>query len=96
MSDIALKLNKKGRGGFVIEKNGEQLAKMVISVQNAILTVYHTEVSESLQNQGLAASLFSEMVSYARKNKLKVIPSCSYVLAQFKRHPSDYEDIWNK
>ena len=68
MPNIALKLNKKGRGGFVIEKNGKRLGEMVISDQNAILTVYHTEVAEALQNQGVAASLFSEMVSYARKN----------------------------
>jgi hypothetical protein len=35
------------------------------------------------------------MVDYARKNKLKVIPLCPYVHAQFKRHPKEYADVWN-
>lgn len=96
MSGIELKLDKNNRGSFVIEENGEQLAEMVVSVENKVLTVYHTEVAETLQNQGVAASLFSEMVKYAREKNLKVIPSCSYVLAQFKRHPDEYNDIWIK
>jgi predicted GNAT family acetyltransferase len=36
------------------------------------------------------------MVDHARKNGLKVIALCPFVHAQFKRHPEQYEDIWNK
>jgi predicted GNAT family acetyltransferase len=36
------------------------------------------------------------MVDYARKNSLKVIPLCPYVLLQFQRRPDDYKDIWLK
>ena len=36
------------------------------------------------------------MVDYARKHDLKVIPLCPYVHAQFKRHPDEYADVWNK
>ncbi len=34
------------------------------------------------------------MVDYTRKNGLKVIPLCPYVLAQLQRHPEEYADIW--
>lgn len=96
MQDIELKLNDAGQGAFVIEKDGERLAEMVIAIQNKNLTVYHTEVTEQLKGQGVASALLKKMVTYARENNLKVIPLCPYVLAQFKRHPHQYADIWNQ
>jgi predicted GNAT family acetyltransferase len=44
----------------------------------------------------VAQQLLNHMVEYAREHKLKVIPLCPYVLAQFKRHPEKYVDLWNK
>ena len=96
MDDIQLKLNENGRGAFVIEKEGERLAEMEIGIQNGNLTVFHTEVADLLKGQGIASKLLSTMVSYARENNLKVIPLCPYVQAEFKRHPDQYQDIWNK
>jgi len=69
---------------------------MVISISNNELTVYHTEVDEAFAGQGLAKVLLDEMVAYVRANALKAIPLCPYVLAQFKRHPEEYADIWKK
>ena len=40
--------------------------------------------------------LLEKMVSYAREENKKVIPKCSYVHAQFKRHADEYKDIWLK
>jgi predicted GNAT family acetyltransferase len=96
MNDIQLKINDNGKGAFVIEDNGEQVAEMAIGISGENLTVYHTEVDERLKGQGIATRLLADMVDYARKNKLKVIALCPYVLAQFKRHPEQYADIWNQ
>ena len=96
MNDIQVKLSANGQGAFFIEENNERVAEMVIGIAGSNLTVYHTEVSDKLQGQGVAAKLLSAMVDYARANKLKVIALCPYVLAQFKRHPEKYTDIWNQ
>lgn len=96
MNDISLKLDTDGRGSFFIDQAGERLAEMVISIRDNNLTVFHTEVSEKLKGQGIASTLLSAMVDYAREHQLKVIPLCPYVSAQFKRHPELYNDIWNK
>ena len=96
MNDVQLKLDDTGKGAFVIEENGERLAEMELAVRDGNLTVYHTEVADALKGQGIAAKLLSEMVGYARREHLKVIPLCPYVLAQFKRQPDQYQDIWNK
>lgn len=96
MNEISLKLNEAGRGAFFLEENGEMLAEMEISVGNGNLTVYHTEVADKLKGKGVAGELLSTMASYAREKKLKVIPLCPYVNAQFRRHPEEYADIWKK
>jgi predicted GNAT family acetyltransferase len=96
MNAIKLQLNPQGRGAFYIEDQGERIAFMEISIVNGQLTVFHTEVAEKLKGQGIATKLVEHMVKYARENNLKVVPLCPYVLAQFKRHPDTYADIWKK
>jgi predicted GNAT family acetyltransferase len=96
MNDVTLKLNEKGEGGFYIMDGDEQLGEMAISVSGNDLSVYHTEVAAKAEGKGLAKKLLESMVNYARNNKLKVIPYCPFVLAQFKRHPHDYADLWSK
>jgi len=96
MNEIILKLDDNGKGAFVIEENNERIAEMAIGISGENLTVYHTEVSEKLKGKGVASQLLTKMVAYARENKLKVIPLCPYVLAQFKRHPEEYADVWNQ
>jgi predicted GNAT family acetyltransferase len=96
MNTIQLKLNDQKRGAFLIEEGDERLAEMVVAIMDHRLVVYHTEVSEKLRGEGIAAKLLEEMVKYARSNQLKVVPLCPYVLAQFKRHPDQYKDVWEQ
>lgn len=96
MKEIELKLEPNGKGTFVLEEGDTRVAEMVIGISGNNLTVYHTEVSEQLKGQGVAAKLLASMVAYAREHKLKVIALCPYVNAQFKRHPEQYADIWNQ
>lgn len=96
MSNIQFKLSDQNRGSFFIEDNGEKLAEMVIAISDGNLIVYHTEVSSKLKGQGIGAQLMQKMSEYARSNKLKIVPLCGFVHAQFKRHEDEYKDIWNK
>ena len=96
MEEIQLKLNEKNHGGFYIVDGEEKLGEMEISIAGDKLTVHHTEVSPKLEGKGFAKKLLAAMVDYARKSDLKVIPLCPFVNAQFKRHPDEYADIWNK
>jgi uncharacterized protein len=96
MNAIELKLNAQKKGSFVIDDNDTRLAEMAIGIIGENLVVYHTEVADKLKGQGVAPKLLTEMVDYARTNKLKVVPLCPYVHAQFKRHPDQYADVWNR
>jgi uncharacterized protein len=96
MSEIEFDLKPNGRGAFFIAVQGDRFAEMEFGISGKDLTVYHTTVSDTLKGQGVAAKLLSAMIEYARTNNLKVIPLCSYVSAQFNRHPEEYADSWNK
>jgi len=96
MSAIQFQIDDNGRGSFFMDEDGKRVAEMVISVLGNNLTVYHTEVSETLQGKGVSTQLLEAMVKYVRDNNLKVIPLCPYVSVQFKRHPEKYTDIWNQ
>ena len=94
MNDVSLTLNEQKKGAFIIKEGEKQLGEMVVSISGNNLTVYHTEVVPEAEGKGLAKKMLQEMVDYARKNSLKVIPLCPYVHAQFKRHPDEYADLW--
>lgn len=96
MNSIELKLNTERRGAFVIEEGENKLAEMAVAIADGNLIVYHTEVAEQLRGEGIAGKLLDKMIDYARANNLKVVPLCSYVHAQFSRHPDKYADMWNK
>ena len=96
MEEIKLVLNVKNHGAFYVMNGNEQLGEMEVSISGSNLTVYHTEVSEKAEGKGYAKKLLNAMVDHARKNGLKVIALCPFVHAQFKRHPEEYADVWNK
>ncbi|WP_407643488.1 N-acetyltransferase [Cohnella endophytica] len=43
----------------------------------------------------IARDLLRLVVDDARKQDKRIIPTCSYALAQFKRH-AEYGDVWQK
>lgn len=94
MEVVQLALDEKKYGRFFIKENDEQIAEMQIGISGNDLTVYHTEVLPQAEGKGLAKMLFLAMIDYARQHQLKVIALCPYVLAQFKRHPDEYADVW--
>jgi uncharacterized protein len=96
MEEIKLTLNKAGKGGFYMSRDGRQIGEMVLEVKGDHMTVFHTEVKEEEEGKGYAKRLFEEMVKHARGNHLKVTAVCPYVRAQFMRHKQNFADIWNR
>lgn len=93
--NIQFKIDKN-LGCFFIEKDGKQIAELDFEIEDNLLNAYHTGVRPELEGQGIAGKLFDEMVKYARENGYKVIPSCSYISAKFRRNPDKFADIWHR
>lgn len=96
MFEVNLELDDNGKGAFKLTEDGTEVGEMVVGILGASMRVYHTEVDPAFEGKGLAKKLLETMAAYARENNLKVTPLCEYVHAQFKRHPEEFTDIWNR
>ncbi|MFW5841838.1 MAG: GNAT family N-acetyltransferase [Bacillota bacterium] len=57
-----------------------------------IIIANHTFVDPKMRGQNVARILLDKLAAYARKNDLKIHPTCSYVARIFEKEDS-YDDI---
>ncbi|MEO6549131.1 MAG: GNAT family N-acetyltransferase [Ferruginibacter sp.] len=93
MQEVSIEINEKGPGALYIMDGNEKLGEMTVTKNEKQLTINHTEVFAT-EGKGLGKLLLNEMVGYAREHHLKVVPLCTFVHEQFKRHPKLYTDVW--
>lgn len=96
MAEVKFQKDGAEPAAFNLFDQDQKIGEMIVEILDGNLKVYHTEVDEDQEGNGYAKLLLKAMSDYARSNQLKVIPLCSYVATQFKRHPDEYGDIWNK
>jgi len=51
------------------------------------IIIDHTGVPPEYEGRGIAARLVKRAIADAREEGFKITPLCSYVVAQFRRHP---------
>jgi predicted GNAT family acetyltransferase len=56
------------------------------------LVIPHVESPPPLRGRGTAARLMQGLAETAREEGIKLIPTCSYAAAWFRRHP-DFKDV---
>lgn len=52
----------------------------------------HTEVGDELKGKGAGKLLLDQLVTFARKNKLRIMPLCPFVKAQFEKSNA-FDDV---
>jgi predicted GNAT family acetyltransferase len=52
-----------------------------------IMVIDHTGVPPAFRGTGIAQLLVDRMIADARAEGTRIVPLCSYVAAQFQRHP---------
>ena len=52
----------------------------------------HTGVEDSLRGLGVGKALVERLVADARAEDFRIVPQCSFVKAQFQRHP-EWSDV---
>ena len=82
-------MEMKHEDNFINLYDGEKLAGHIeyVVMENNVIDVIHTIVSEDYQGQGIAGKLFKELVTYVKTNNLKMIPTCSYIKHQIDKNP---------
>lgn len=82
-----------GGGRYVIRLGGGAEAELSYQRRgDGPLVVTHTGVPPAFEGQGIAAQLVDALIADARAQGFKITPLCSYVAAQFRRHP-EWQDL---
>ena len=57
-----------------------------------LISLDHTSAPPPIESQGVAAKLTQSALEFARAEKLRVVPACSYAAAYIRKHP-EYQDL---
>ena len=66
-------------------------AQLTYAHEGEDLDLVHTDVPEALEGQGYGSALVRAALDYARRERIRVIPSCPFVAGYLARHPEDAE-----
>ncbi|MEO5985329.1 MAG: GNAT family N-acetyltransferase [Ferruginibacter sp.] len=81
------------KGSFFLEQNNKQVALMTYHLSESTMVIEHTEVDPSLQGENIGMQLVNAAVNYARDNKMKIKPLCSFVASVLNKDKDKYADI---
>ena len=70
----------------------EAIGRLTYQRRGDVLVADHTLVPPEIGGRGVAARLVEALIADAREEGNKIVPQCSYVEAQFRRHP-DWADL---
>lgn len=93
MASPKTRTSQKSR--FEYEENGETAWHEFEIDSEGWMTLWHTEVPESLRGRGIAAMLAKTALDYARDNNLKVDVICPLVAGFIRKHP-EYQSLVGK
>lgn len=78
-----------GHGRYLIRLDSGATAEMDYIVRGPDLRDFnHTFVPDEFRGSGVAGQLMARAIADARAQGFRIIPTCSYVAAQFLRHPA--------
>ena len=81
---------------FTLMEDGQEVGRITFVPQApGTLIVDYIFLEDRLRGQGHAEQLVQRIVEHARENGQKIVPTCPYVYAQFRRNAS-YHDVWKK
>jgi predicted GNAT family acetyltransferase len=81
------------RGRFLVRlPDGSEAELTYRQLDPNTIVADHTGVPPAYRNHGLALKLVERLIAAARAEGMRIVPQCSYVAAQFRRHP-DWADL---
>ena len=81
------------KGAFLAVDGGRTVGELTyLYIKEKTIRIDHTQVHPSQRGKGLAHRLVEAAVGYARTEGLRIVPVCSYAVADFKRHP-EYANV---
>lgn len=73
---------------FLVELDGH-IAELDYQLDGETIIFTHTGVPAALEGRGIGSALVKQGLAYARENRFKVVPLCSFVAKYMERHPEE-------
>lgn len=90
-----IRLERGETEGRYVMPRGDEEAELTFSIVSPRLIIAdHTRVPESFRGMGAAFALVERLVADARAQGFRIVPKCSYVEAQRRKHP-DWGDVFS-
>ena len=88
MAIAVTRTDETSHGAYRAELTGaDRPAELTWRARGRLRIADHTFVPPAMRGQGVAQVLVEALVADAREQGFKIVPQCSYVAAQFRRHP---------
>lgn len=85
---VVVREDGEARGRYVIHLPDGAEAEMTYARRgDDVIVADHTFVPPSHRGRGFAEKLVDTAIAEARRDGFRIVPVCSYVAAQFRRHP---------
>lgn len=69
-----------------------ELAYMKYELEDNVLKITHTFVSDTLRGQGIAGKLMTEVIAICNENNYKIVPICSFSVKYFEKY-TEYSNL---
>ncbi|MFD1199323.1 GNAT family N-acetyltransferase [Brucella gallinifaecis] len=79
-------------GRYFINIDGDEAEMTYLKLAPSLIAIDHTFVPDSMRGKGIAQALALNAIEDARKTGWKIIPRCSFMQVQAKRH-SEWADV---
>ena len=88
MAITVTRTDETSHGAYRVELPGaDRPAELTWQALGPLRIADHTFVPPAMRGQGVAQVLVEALVADAREQGFRIVPQCSYVAAQFRRHP---------
>lgn len=71
---------------FEVDLGGGEFAELTYTLQPGTMSITHTYVPRAFEGRGIAGRMTREALEYAQRNRLEVIPICSFAVSYLARH----------
>ncbi len=95
MSEFEIRRERTPEGGYYLAQSPDQPETAELAWQDigpGMIAANHTFAPPALRGTGAAGAMMSQLIADARAEGFKILPLCSYVRAQFDRHP-EWSDL---
>lgn len=74
-------------GRYVVQGTDGEAEMTWRAAGPGVIVADHTYAPPSMRGSGAAGAMMQRLIADARNRGVRIVPACSYVRAQFDRHP---------